>query len=275
MSTKVDHAALSEQGPVRGKNEDSIGFVIPTDPDVLVQKGYLFVVADGVGGHGAGDVASSTAVRMVLDLYYTGNRRPDKALRHAFHATNLKVFDMGVESNKYRMQTTLSALAIVGNIYYICHIGDSRIYRLRESTQAEQLTTDHSEVAELMKLGIITREKIRTHPRRSFITRAVGNQSVIQPMTRSGEVREGDFFVLCTDGIWEPVLETEIHSIATAMTPTDACKAIVDLGLERKVLDNLSVHVLKVLSVPEGMSRATVTINGGILSRLLGMFLRK
>jgi protein phosphatase len=130
-------------------------------------------------------------------------------------------------------------------------------------------------VGELMRLGIISADKIRTHPRRSFITRSIGGQTAVQAMTRTGEVRDDDMFVLCTDGVWEPVEESDMQRILTSMTPEEACHEMVKLGIERDVRDNLSIQILKVLSVPEGQSRVTITTQGGLMARLMDFFGRK
>jgi protein phosphatase len=253
--TLVEHAGISEQGNVRAKNDDSIGFTVPTDPAVLARKGCLFVVADGVGGHGAGDVASHEAVKVLTETYYASRSKPERSLKTALGRANIHVFDLGVATNRFNMSTTVSAIAIVGSRFFIVHVGDSRIYRVRQNTEIVQLTTDHSEVAELVRMNILSPDKVRNHPRRSLITRSVGSQTIVHPMVASGEVVVGDKFVMCTDGIWEPVQDNEFSDIVRAQSPQDACKSLIGLGLERQSTDNLSAMVVHVTDVAEDAVR--------------------
>jgi serine/threonine protein phosphatase PrpC len=271
---KVEFGALSEQGHVRSRNEDSIAHAVPTDPAVLQKKGLLFVVADGVGGHGAGDVASSEAVKTLEHAYYASHKSPLASLRTAFGQANLHVFDLGIKTNRHRMATTLSAITFVGTQYHIVHAGDSRIYRVRPNTQIEQLTQDHSEVAELVKMQVLSPDKVRDHPRRSMITRALGSQTVVAPMVRSGDVRADDYFILCTDGLWEPVQDVEIGQYALDNEPAEAVKLLVDLGLERQTVDNLSVLVIKVLAV-EAQDGEHASETAGLLGHIWKIFGRR
>ena len=249
--TKVDQAGISDIGLVRGKNEDCLGHHIPDDPVVLSKKGQLFIVADGVGGYGAGDVASQAAVAELIKSYYASSRRPEKALQNAIAHVNLHVFDLAIETNHHRMQTTLSALVLVGKMFHIAHVGDTRVYRARKNTQIEQLTNDHSEVAELVRMKILSPDKVRGHDRRSIITKSVGAETIVRPMLRTGEIRPGDRFVMCTDGAWESVEDDEIGQIATSREPTEACAEIIRLAIERNTRDNLSVQIVHVLEVVE------------------------
>ena len=247
----IDHAGTSEQGHVRFRNEDFIAHQMPDDAEVRRRKGSLFVVADGVGGSGAGDVASREAAQALVSAYYAGGKRPDRALAHAFARANLQVYDLGLKAGAFRMQTTMVALAIVGDKAYIAHVGDSRAYRVRSATSIVPLTRDHSEVAELVRMQILTPENARHHPRRHIITRSVGSQPVLQVPSRIEVLEPGDAFVLCTDGLWEPLDDLDIASIVAAHPPAEACRQLIALGLERQATDNLSVQVVKVLEVEQ------------------------
>jgi serine/threonine protein phosphatase PrpC len=248
MST-VDHSGISDRGRVRFQNEDFIAHRYPEDEDLRLRKGSLFVVADGVGGHGAGEVASKAAAEKLVESYYAGRSRPEHALRAAFAQANLHVFDLAIETKHIHMQTTMSALLIMNAQLHIAHIGDSRIYRVRSATQAEQLTTDHSEVAELVRMNLLAPEMLRNHPRRSVITRSVGGEPVARPMLRTEPIVAGDIFVLCTDGVWEPLAESDIADIAATYPPEEACRRLVELGLERQSTDNVSAQVVRIVSV--------------------------
>ncbi len=245
MPLKFDHAGISEQGHVRFRNED---FLLADVSDPAARRGALFVVADGVGGSGAGDAASREACRTLARAYAEDARPPERALPSALRRANQHVYDLGLRAGRFRMETTLSALALAGATAHLAHVGDSRIYRVRDG-RAELLTRDHSEVAEMVKIGLLTPEGARHHPRRNVITQSVGGDLFVRPYTRREALQVGDVFVLCTDGLWEPVEDAEIAAIAAAETPEDACRRLIALGLERQTTDNLSVQIVRVLDV--------------------------
>jgi protein phosphatase len=242
----IDHGGISDQGPIRKRNEDCIGQGPADNIEPGHHKGRLFVVCDGVGGSGAGDVASKEAVKVVLEEYYTGRRKPDRALLDAISTANLRVYDISMKADRMRMETTIAALAIVGHKVFVANIGDTRAYRVRNKTQIEMLSTDHSEVAEMVKMRILRPENARNHPRRHIITRSMGSFPMITPAMRTDQVIPGDTFVLCTDGLWEPVLDEEIAEIVTSVPPTEACRTLIDLAISRGTNDNVSVQVVTV-----------------------------
>jgi len=242
----IDHAGISDQGPVRKRNEDFIGHGPSDDTPHGHHKGRLFVVCDGVGGSGAGDVASREVTKFVLERYYTAKKKPEKALFDAISAANLHVYDISMAADRLRMETTIAALAIVGHKAYIANIGDTRAYRIRNKTQIELLSTDHSEVAEMVKMRILTPENARHHPRRHIITRSMGSNPMMSPTMRVETVHPGDTFVLCTDGLWEPVSDEEIAEIASSMSSDEACRTLIRRGIELGTNDNISVQVITV-----------------------------
>jgi serine/threonine protein phosphatase PrpC len=270
----IEHSGISEQGPVRPNNEDFIACRCPEEADVRFSKGHLFVIADGVGGSMAGEVASREAADMLLRLYYTSSRQGAKALQEAFQQANLHVYDLSQSVPEYRrMQTTLSAIALIGRQAFIGHVGDTRIYQVRRQ-KIQQLTWDHSEVAELLRMQIITPEEARHHHRRNIITRSIGSALLLQPDFRTIEVEIGDIFVLCTDGLWEPVTEQEIAAAVAANPPSAACRMLIDLAIERKTTDNLSVQVVKVVEWEEDTTR-TASPKTSLLRRSLQMLGKK
>jgi len=265
-----DYAGLSEQGPVRDNNEDFIAAHVPPDPTIQSQKGYLFTIADGVGGNRAGEVASKQATEKLIELYYAGGKNPLAALRHAFKQTNLHICDLGLTNPAYRrMATTLTAMALVGGQVYIGHVGDTRIYHIREST-IEQLTRDHSEVGELVRMQILTPEEAQRHPRRHIITRSLGSELMTQIDFRAEPIQAGDSFVLCTDGLWEPLAPAEIAEVVEGASAADACQRLIALALDRGTDDNLSVQVVKVVELA-GDSLETTTRKNGFLRRTLSL----
>ncbi len=262
---ELEHARLSDQGPERENNEDFMAFYSPEDPEIGDSKGCLFVIADGVGGNRAGEVASQQASQHLIERYYQINRKPDRALKESFNYANLKVCDMGHSRPEYRrMETTLSALSLVGQEAIIGHIGDSRIYRIRQG-EIRQLTNDHSEVGELMRMRLITPEEARHHPRRNVITRSLGSELLIQADFRVEPLLVDDIFVMCTDGLWEPVEDNEILSAVSRNTPEDACRCLIRQALEQGASDNISVQVIKLRKLGEPSEPA----KNGLLKRTL------
>jgi len=268
--TTLEHAAVSEQGPARRTHEDTVTHSIPHDPDLLDQKGALFVIADGVGGHGGGDIASREAAKVLSAQYYESRALPERALKGAMGETNLHVYDLGIEMRHPLLSTTLSAIAIVGSRFHLVHIGDSRIYRLRENTDIEQLTDDHSEAAELVRMQIVRPENLRSHPRRHIVTRSIGSEAVARPMAKSGNVQAGDYFVLCTDGLWEFIEDGEISEIVRFQPVDVACRELVNLVLSRSPTDNITVQVVHVLTVDEEPIKAQG--QGGLYRAVMRLF---
>jgi protein phosphatase len=262
----IKWAGLSDQGPVRDNNEDYIASHVPDDPQLRAQKGHILTVADGVGGNRAGEVASSRATTHLIERYYAStNRSAPAALLDAFKQANLHICDLGMANPEFRrMETTLSVLALVGERAHIAHVGDSRIYHLRGS-EIKQITRDHSEVAELVRMQILTPEEAQHHPRRNIITRSVGSELVLPVDTFSLKIERDDYFILCTDGLWEPLVEHEIATIVSGAGAQQACQELIDLALARGTSDNLSVQVAHVVE----LGRATPeTKREGILQRM-------
>lgn len=167
----LERAAVSHPGLVRPSNEDAVSFLIPDRPEILSARGALFSVADGVGGLAAGEVASQTAVTVMTDEYFSP-RAPfgvEAALRLAAEAANRRVYALAQTPSPELngMQTTLTALVVAGRQAYIAHAGDTRLYRLRGGTLT-QLTADHSEAAELLRLRLITPAQAQITPEEVF-----------------------------------------------------------------------------------------------------------
>jgi len=258
----LDFAGLSEQGPVRDNNEDYIASHSPSDPAAQLQKGWLFVVADGVGGNRAGEVASRQAAEKLIETYFASGKKSPAALQAAFKRTNLHICDLGMTNPVYRrMATTLSALALVGDRVHIGHVGDSRIYHIR-GAEVQLLTRDHSEVGELVRMQILTPEEAQHHPRRHIITRSIGSDLMTQIDYRTEPVQAGDRFVLCTDGLWDALLTDEIAEVVRSAAPADACRRMIAQAIDRGADDNLSVQVVNVVELVGEPVEASVRKNG-------------
>lgn len=232
----ISWGARSDVGLVRGHNEDS--FLLRTP---------LFVVSDGMGGHAAGEVASSIAVETV------GERAPgtadDVLLGAAVEAANMAVIEASEQGiGKPGMGCTATAVLIEKNKMAVAHVGDSRAYVLRQGTLV-RVTHDHSYVEELVDSGQITADEARTHPSRSIITRALGSDPDMYADHFSLEVNDGDRIILCSDGLSSMISDAEIESLAvSSATPQQAADNLVAAALTAGGADNVTVVVVDVLN---------------------------
>jgi serine/threonine protein phosphatase PrpC len=268
LALELEASGLTDAGPHRETNEDSIGCFAPDDDLVLERKGHLYVVADGLGGHNAGEVASSSAVARLGEEYYSpsNHTRIEPALRQAVQAANLRIHELTHKHPEYHsMETTLSAVAIAGTQAYIAHVGDTRVYHLRGG-RLTQLTTDHSEAAELVRMRILKPEKARDHPGRSTLTRTLGSRLIPRPDYLRQPVAVGDQFVLCSDGLWSELEDDEIAEAVASLAPAQACRELVQRALARDCPDNVTVQVVRVAAIPAGTPDIAGRRNGWLSS---------
>jgi protein phosphatase len=261
---KLAWALRSEPGDVRPHNEDFAGAFAPSIPDDAWDRGPLFIVADGLGGHAAGEVASRMAVDAALTAWTAGSPvAPHQALRAAARKANVAVFDAAIEAHRRGMATTFTALTLAGREAIIAHVGDSRCYLVRGDA-CSQLTNDHSRVGEMLRAGLLSPEQAVNHPARSMITRTVGGEPSAQVDLIRQDTEAGDTFILCSDGFWDTVARHEIAETAAAIgtsalpTVADAADALIDLALQRKTPDNVTLLVVRVTTdrpVPAAGSR--------------------
>jgi len=265
---ELEAGGLTDPGPHRETNEDSIGCFAPGDQLALQRKGYLYVVADGLGGHSAGEVASSSAVATLGEEYYSpsNHTRIEPALRQAVQAANLRIHELTHRHPEYRsMETTLSALVVAGAQAYIAHIGDTRVYHWREG-RLSQLTSDHSEAAELVRLRILKPERVRDHPGRNVLTRTLGSRLIPRPDYLRQPVVPGDQFVMCSDGLWSEIEDLELREVLSGHQPAQACRELLDLALARDCADNVSIQVIKVNAVAPAPEHTGESRNGWLSS---------
>jgi protein phosphatase len=246
----AEWALVSDTGVGRDSNEDFAGVRAPESEDAAP----VFVVADGMGGHAAGEVASRLAVEAVLAWWDSAGSGPvHQRLRAAARAANAAVYDAGHDAARRGMGSTLTALSLAGREALIAHVGDSRAYRVRER-QASQLTADHSRVGEMLRMRLITAEQAARHPARSMLTRSLGTDPVVQVDLIREPAEIGDTFVLCSDGLWDVVGRAEIADLAgggegeVPPAPAHAAAALVELALKRDAPDNISVIVIRVVA---------------------------
>jgi protein phosphatase len=244
-SSKYSWALRSHPGRERTDNEDFVGAYAPAEPD---ERGSLFVVCDGMGGHAAGEVASRLAVETVVENWVgsTGGAA-HQLMRSAVRSANSVVFSASLDADTRGMGTTLTALALVGSEALeavIGHVGDSRAYRVRHG-QCEQLTADHSRVGEMLRMRLITPEQAKTHPARSQLSRSLGGEPAVQVDIVRNPVLPKDAFVLCCDGVWDLVSMREIAH-ATGKGAAEGAEELIALALDRGAPDNVTVLVVVV-----------------------------
>ncbi len=252
MALSTQAFGLTDIGRKRQHNEDSM----------LVDSALgLYVVADGMGGHAAGEVASAKAAEVVRDVV-AGNRHVLDALgkepspEHRGQAAGLvesavqracaEIYRMAaVDPSKRGMGTTLVTLAVAGNKGVIGHVGDSRVYLVR-SGQCHRLTEDHTLVAAQMKAGTLSREQAATSQYRNVITRAVGIQESVQVDTLVVDVVPGDTFILCSDGLHGYMEDEEVVPLVGTVAAKELPKRLVDLANSRGGKDNITAVVVAV-----------------------------
>jgi protein phosphatase len=251
---KVEYAALSDIGLRRRNNQDS--YVVQTAPDRAFwnEHGHLFLVADGMGGHAVGELASKLAADTV-PLTFQKQRElelPD-ALRTSLELANKSIYERGLQNRDFlRMGTTCTTLVLASQGAVVAHIGDSRAYRIRGEI-IEQITFDHSLQWELIRQGAMTREEVLEREPRNVITRCLGPEPRVHVDTEGPfPVLPGDVYILCSDGLHGLVSDAEIGMIGRELSPADACQLLVDLANLRGGNDNITVVVAKVGSLPPG-----------------------
>jgi PPM family protein phosphatase len=246
----MEVAGLSDVGCQRENNEDSFLYWEPTDEVEFQCKGRLAVVADGMGGYEGGQEASRLAVETIRDVYGKVMRDdPQTALAEAFLTAHDRIQNYAAENPELQgMGTTCTALVIRERQLYLAHVGDSRLYLVRDS-RISRLTRDHSYVGRLVESGIVRAEDAEKHPQRHILTAAlgVGNELSVDGVEESVELQDRDDLLLCTDGLWGVVSEDELQNAAATSTPNECCKALVKLARQRGGPDNITLQVLRVL----------------------------
>ena len=268
MSFSLDFALKTHPGLVRPLNEDAIG----ADPSC-----GLFVLADGLGGYNAGEVASVMAISSVLERLASsidtidvddGAFTPDEAIYDTVTDINANIYNAALNSTAFEgMATTLVIGWFLGGRLWVAHTGDSRLYRYRDSI-LEQITRDHSFSQELLDAGMVTEEEARSLPAKNLVTRALGAGADIEPEIHNIDVLAGDIILLCSDGLTEMVGSYEIEGLLSINEEDmhETARRLVDLANESGGRDNISVIVVRVSSVGEmQVSAAAIEVTEGEL----------
>jgi PPM family protein phosphatase len=249
----------TDRGCVREANEDSGRYTKPNDRSLITKRGSLLVVADGMGGHASGEVASGMAVELVSRLYYEAQGDdPQAALKEAVEEANRLIYAAAVADEKLTgMGTTCTALALRRGAAYSAHVGDSRIY-LRRGGRMYLMTEDHSAVMEMVRHGVITAEEARRHEDKNVILRALGTSPEVEAAAweKPFPLQVGDQFLLCSDGLHDLVGDEEMgEALARAADPHEACEQLIALAKGRGGHDNITVSIVSVRPLSGGDAR--------------------
>jgi protein phosphatase len=240
----LDADMLSDMGCVRKRNEDSVAIVQLNSKNKMA-PGLLAIVADGMGGHKAGNRASELAVSIIRDVICATVTPSKKVLEEAVQAANLAIFnEASLNADCVGMGTTVTALLLFEGQAWMAHVGDSRLYRLRKKALI-QLSEDHTLVAGMERNGFITAEQAKTHPDRNVLDRAMGIHLSLEIMIARVDLSLGDIFLLCSDGLHDLVSPEEIREKLVNYSLQASCNLLVDLARCRGGYDNISVVAVR------------------------------
>lgn len=258
MSFSFDYALKTHPGLVRPLNEDALG----ADP----QSG-LFILADGLGGYNAGEIASTMAVSTLLaqlsalraESAGSAAFDPRQVLTAALVDMNGGIFSAALNSAAFEgMATTIVVAWLLGERLWVAHTGDSRLYRQREGSLA-QLTRDHSFSQELLDAGMVTEDEVRLLPAKNLVTRALGASPDIEPEVHDYDLRDGDLLLLCSDGLTEMVSCDEIAGVLGAYADLpEAARRLVDLANQAGGRDNTSIVLVRVKPAADATTHGAV-----------------
>jgi serine/threonine protein phosphatase PrpC len=254
---KIIGAMRTDTGKVRTSNEDSVAWVTPHDDDVAHSRGSLALVADGMGGHAAGEVASALAAETIRQLYYDLDGSIPQVFSKAFEEAHRTIVDYAEKHPQCKgMGTTCTVLAFRDGQAWLAHIGDSRAYLLRGRTLT-QLSEDQTLVAKLVSEGTLTPEEADHSPMHNVILQALGATQNIKPVigAHGVELKPGDIWILCSDGVYNMVSEADMAEIASRMPPQEACDTLIEAALDAGGHDNASLGIFSVTAA-EDLHRA-------------------
>lgn len=258
VSTRL--GAKTDLGLIRENNEDKFEFFEPEEPELLAAKGLFYAVADGMGGHASGQIASELALKMIIRNYYTDfSEDIEQSLEAAFKAANAYIYDVGQSiPERSGMGTTCTAAVIREGKLHIAHVGDSRAYMIR-SGKIRQLTQDHSWVAEQVQRGAMTEEEAMMSPFRNVITRSLGVTPDVDVDFYQEELKKGDVILMCSDGLSGYVSDAEILEIVSEASPALAALKLVDRANGHGGGDNITVLIVGIKSIDKCGSKRKIS----------------
>jgi PPM family protein phosphatase len=258
---QIEASLRTDQGLIRGHNEDFVSCWEPQTAAEAAKNGWLYVVADGVGGADAGEVASQYASERTISHFLENEQTADwgERLLQAMQGANDDLRQMVVDRNdNKRMATTMVAALIYNETAVIANVGDSRGY-LWHANQLVQITKDQSLVAKLVEEGAITESEAVNHPHKNVILYSIGSERIPKIDLFEHELTTGDIIVLCSDGLTRHVDDEEISSIIQEQPPAEATKTLIEMANERGGQDNISVAIIR---YGAGQAKRPSTSNG-------------
>lgn len=255
---KIQYASLSDVGVRRSHNQDCHDVLLANDEAKWRERGHVFVVADGMGAHAVGELASELAVKIIPHNYFKHVQQGAiTALRKAFAEANASIHNKGQQNREFEgMGTTTTALLLRPDGAWIGHVGDSRAYRIRAGW-IEQLSFDHSLQWELARRQGVDPDGLHGIPS-NVIVRSLGPEPLVQVDVEGPyPIEDGDIFVLCSDGLSGQVTDGEIGAVASGLEPGEACRFLVDLANLRGGPDNITVVIVR---VGKGRTPSTQTV---------------
>jgi protein phosphatase len=258
----IAYGAKTDLGRIRENNEDKFDYMEPDEPSVLALKGRVYAVADGMGGHSAGQVASELSLNVFIRSYYADAKADvETSLNKAVHEANAFVVDVArTIPGRTGMGATLTAAVVREDHLIIAQVGDSRCYLLRNG-RMEQVTEDHSWVAEQVRSGAMTLEAAEQSPFRNVITRSMGGAPEVEPDIYAVKLEVGDRYLLCSDGLSGMVKDGEIAEILAQGSPSVAAWNLIERANHYGGKDNITAFVLHVVDIqpwPEQEEAPTV-----------------
>jgi PPM family protein phosphatase len=250
MAVRLSVGAKTDMGRVREHNEDKFDTLEPEDPGVLALKGRFYAVADGMGGHSAGQIASELALKTAFRVYYNDpSPDPEVSLLHALQEANAYLLDVAKTiPDRNGMGTTFTGAVVRDDDLFVIHVGDSRLYHLGPD-RIEQLTEDHSWVAEQVRRGVLTEEEANASPFRNVITRTLGATPEMEPDLLRLKLERGDRFLFCSDGLSGMIPDDELLRWGLQGSPSVAAWNLIDLANQYGGKDNITVLILDVKDV--------------------------
>ena len=247
INAVVKFAAKTDLGRVRDNNEDKFDFFEPEEPGVQATKGSLYAVADGMGGHSAGQIACELALKTLIRFYYSvATSDVADGLRRAVVEANNLIWDTSqIIRERSGMGTTLTAVVVREDSMTVAQVGDSRAYLIRGG-EISQITHDHSWVAEQVRLGSMTEDEALGSPFRNILTRSLGTAPTVEPDISAHQLQALDTIVLCSDGLSGHLAPSDILRICDKASPSAAATQLIEEANDRGGKDNITALILNI-----------------------------
>ena len=245
----IEMGSLTDVGCHRENNEDRYDYWEPASDADFARKGRLAIIADGMGGYEGGQEASRIAVQTIERTYVDGDSAdPQSLLIAGIQTAHQHILQFASEHpGLLGMGTTCTAIALVDAQLYYAHVGDSRLYLVRDG-KISRITRDHSYVNRLVETGLISSQEAENHPHRNILTAALGAGDEVVPEYPAAplQLTANDVLLLCTDGLWGVVTDEEIQATVSEKHPQPACESLVELAKKRGGPDNITVMAIRI-----------------------------